>query len=80
MIEALASELPIVASDIDTFRQFSIFEGVSLVDPNNDRLFSGEIIKFIESGKRYERNLDQYSVRKTASEYCEVARVPCKIK
>lgn len=73
-IEALASGITIIASDILPFQYGLKFPGVSFIQPENINLFAQEIFKAsrLQIGKRWERNLDDYSINKTANEYLKI--------
>lgn len=73
-IEALASGITIIASDIPPFQYGLNFPGVSLIQPENIDSFAQEVFKasHLQIGKRWERNLDDYSINKTANEYLKI--------
>jgi|GEM_PF-503061 len=72
-VEALASGITIIASDIPPFQYGLKFPGVSLIQPENIDLFAEKISKAVESefAKRWERDLSAYSIEKTSNAYLE---------
>jgi L-malate glycosyltransferase len=73
-IEALASGITIIGSDIPSFKYGLNFQGVTLIQPENINLFSQEITKAtsLQVAKRWKRDLNDYSIEKTSSAYLEL--------
>lgn len=69
MIEALASSVPVVASDIDVFAKLNGFEGVVCTSVQDDARYADAIEEFIEPRQRYQRNLSAFSVQRVAERY-----------
>ncbi len=75
MIEALASGVPIVASDISVFEFASRFPGVMTVDPASHRSYSMAITQMVAEGHaRYRRDLTSYSISHVAERYAGLFR------
>jgi len=68
-LEALASGVPVIASDIPIFEFAKGYPGVWFVRPENVGDFSARIQQVLAEKKRYERNFDLYSIDKTADQY-----------
>lgn len=70
-IEALASGITIVCSDISSFQYSLKFEGVKLIQPENTDLYAQVISNAanLKMNKRWARDLDEYSIEKTSNEY-----------
>lgn len=70
-LEALASGIRIIASDISTFQMGLNFPGVTLIEPTlidkMSELLSESILTDLKT--RFNRDLDDYSIEKTASNY-----------
>ncbi|WP_339377956.1 glycosyltransferase family 4 protein [Merismopedia glauca] len=73
-LEALASGITIIASDIAAFQHGRYFPGVTLIQPDNIKLFSEEISNAANQnpGKLWERNLKDYSIDKTSHAYLHI--------
>jgi glycosyltransferase involved in cell wall biosynthesis len=72
MLEALASGVPIVASDIPAFRFAAILPSVTLVQPDEASLRLG-IVSAIHQA-RARRDLQEYDIALTAERYIDCAR------
>jgi L-malate glycosyltransferase len=70
-VEALASGITIIGSDISSFQYGLQFEGVKLIQPENIDLYAQEISNTagFNIGKRWIRNLNEYGIEKTSDEY-----------
>jgi L-malate glycosyltransferase len=70
-VEALASGITIIGSDISSFQYGLQFEGVKLIQPENTDLYAQEILNTVslKTDKRWARDLDEYSIEKTSNEY-----------
>lgn len=77
MIEALASGVQIVASNIPPFEYLSKYDGVALVDPNRIKIFSSMILDAISNVNRFDRNLEDFDIRVTAQKYLNFANDVC---
>lgn len=75
LIEALASGVPIIASNIQNFQFATAFEGVTLLSPNDTEHVLVAIQSHISGGRRYERDLSDMSIEKTATEYIRFSNV-----
>ncbi len=73
LLEALASGVPILASDIEPFKFAAEFGAVKLADPSNTQSFA-EAAKALSSAPRVERDLETYSIARTASAYLSLFR------
>ncbi|WP_081055094.1 glycosyltransferase family 4 protein [Burkholderia vietnamiensis] len=72
MIEALASSVPVVASDIDAFAKLSRFEGVRCVPVSDSASYAAAIESFIKYQPRFERDLSAFSVKRVAERYFDL--------
>lgn len=73
LIEAMASGVEIIASNIAAFEYVTGIEGVTLVNPNNTNLFSDAIGNAIQSKTRYKHDLAAFDIECTAKLYIEFA-------
>jgi len=71
-LEGLASGLPVIASNISVFSFAKALPGATLLDPENTAKFSDAIRTFIRVRKRYDRNMQQFSIYKTANAYHQI--------
>ena len=69
MIEALASGVPIVASDIPTFRFLATYLGVCLIAPSDSGKFAASADKLLQAGGRYDRNVENFDIERVAGVY-----------
>lgn len=70
MLEALAVGVPIVANNLDVFREFDGMPGVDLIDTSDVKEFARSIARLLHSADRtYSRNLGAYDIMRTAHEY-----------
>jgi len=69
LIEALASGVPVIASDISTFLYAAELPGVSLVGIKDAEAMGAAAQRFLGEGKRYSRNLDVYDIAETERQY-----------
>lgn len=74
LVEALATGLPIIASDITGFEFSRKFEGVQLVNTECTDDYSNALIKLFSLRQRYNRNLSGYDIQDTATAYIEFAK------
>jgi glycosyltransferase involved in cell wall biosynthesis len=75
MIEALASGVPIVASDISVFEFASRFPGVVTADPASHRSYATAITRMVSEGHvRHQRDLTKYSISHVAERYAGLFR------
>lgn len=72
MIEALASGIGIVCSDIDSLQFSAAYPGVILVDPLKIDEYSKSIESLLGFTQRYERDLSKFDIEKTADNYLEL--------
>ncbi len=70
-VEALASGITIVASDIDSFQYGLDFPGVNLIDPKDCNRFAEAMSKSLSfaAQTRWQRDLKAYSIEQTANTY-----------
>lgn len=68
-LEALASGVPVIASDIPAFAFAKGYPGVWLVRPEDVGDFSARIQQVLAEKKRYGRDLDLYGFHHTAEQY-----------
>lgn len=75
-IEALASGITIIASDIPPFQFGSEFAGVTLVSPQMIDEFVTAIGQVIQAGiaRRWQRDLSDYSIDRTANSYLTLSK------
>ncbi len=69
MIEALASGVPIVASDIPAFRFSATYLGVCLIAPDDPANFTAAAVKLLQAGGRYDRNVEYFDIERVAGVY-----------
>jgi len=69
MIEALASGLPIVASDIPTFRHLATFPGVMLFNHNDPAQYATSIAQSLTVGGRFDRDVGRFDIERVAAIY-----------
>jgi L-malate glycosyltransferase len=69
LIEALASGVPVVASNIPAFAYASAFPGVALVGMDDGAALAKATRDFLVAGTRHERNLDAYDIAETERQY-----------
>jgi glycosyltransferase involved in cell wall biosynthesis len=72
-MEALASGVPIVASDIPSFQFASGQAGVELVGATDVSSFRKAAIGALRLSERFERQLGKLDIAETASKYSELA-------
>ncbi|ACC75727.1 glycosyltransferase [Paraburkholderia phymatum] len=72
-LEALASGIPVVASQIAAFEFARDFAGVSLVDTNNTPAYAQALLDALHSPRAH-RALDGYTLRDTAERYLNIAK------
>lgn len=68
-LEAMASGVPIIASDIPAFAFARGRSGIALIDPLDQKAFLREVTAAIQNNTRYVHNLDAYDIRATAKAY-----------
>ena len=68
MLEALASGVPIVASDISAFSFAKSYPSVAICKTDNDQEWT-DAINMMLKAPRVDRNLDEYSIERTARNY-----------
>ena len=73
VLEALASGIPILASDIESFHFAAAFDGVQLVGSKDTSSFAAHAGLLLSSMSRYPRELGGYDIRSTASAYANMA-------
>jgi len=69
LIEALASGVPVVASDIATFLYAAKLPGVSLVGPSDGAGLAKAAQSFLAGATRYARDLEAYDIASTERQY-----------
>lgn len=81
-IEALASGITIIASDISSFQFGSEFAGVTLISPQLMDEFVAAIAQAIQTGvsHRWQRDLSDYSIDKTANSYLALSKSVVSIR
>lgn len=80
-IEAMAAQRPIVASDIETFREIVGDAGI-LVEPGNADAIAAAVSSLLENAERrsklsqrgYEHTIENYSIQRTVDEYASLYR------
>lgn len=72
MIEALASSVPVVASDIDAFAKLNGFEGIRCVPVSDSARYAAAIESFITYQARFKRDLSAFSVKRVAEQYFDL--------
>jgi glycosyltransferase involved in cell wall biosynthesis len=77
LIEALASGVPVLASDIPAFRFAARYDGVVLREAKAP-LDVEQVRRMLASDTRYERDLDFYAISRTAASYQDVADQLCR--
>jgi glycosyltransferase involved in cell wall biosynthesis len=75
-IEALASGITVIASDIESFQFGAAFPGVHLISPHCLDQFVQRIGDVVQVGarQRWQRDLSDYSICKTATAYLELSK------
>jgi len=73
LLEALASGTPVIASKLQIFEFAEKYGGVSLLNLEDVDLFSAQAEKYLYSGSKYKRNLDEFDINTTAKNYLEFA-------
>lgn len=73
LLEALASGIAIVASNISTFEYAKNMDGVTLVDPSDRFSYSQAINSALCKTFRFSRDLNDYSIVRTAKLYVDFA-------
>ncbi len=73
-LEALASGLPIICSDIDAFSFAKAYDGVTHVDPSNYASYAAAMVS-ARNANRFHRDMRFYSVDNTANAYSNLACV-----
>ncbi|MBT9252256.1 MAG: glycosyltransferase family 4 protein [Brockia lithotrophica] len=68
-LEALASGVPVIASDIPPFAFAKEYPGVWLVSPEDVGDFSSRIQQVLDEKKRYKRDLSLYDFKHTSDQY-----------
>jgi glycosyltransferase involved in cell wall biosynthesis len=69
LIEALASGISVVASDIPPFEYVRSMAGIALTNPNMSHLFGQAIEKMLVQSQRYSRDLTRFDIFDTATKY-----------
>jgi glycosyltransferase involved in cell wall biosynthesis len=69
LIEAMASGVPMVVSDIPSSAYAACFPGLILVGVDDAAGLANAAQGFLSAGKRYERNLDDYDIAETERRY-----------
>jgi glycosyltransferase involved in cell wall biosynthesis len=72
MLEALASGIAVVASDIPMFEFARSLEGVRIVDPTDTHAFTRAIQTLLDQNRRYPRDLHEFSIDFAADRYRQV--------
>ena len=70
-LEALGSGITMVVSDITAFAKGRQFDGVNFLQPNETQKFA-QILMDISCGVRWNRNISEFSILKTADTYLEI--------
>ncbi|BAU11427.1 glycosyl transferase, group 1 [Leptolyngbya sp. NIES-3755] len=75
-IEALASGITVIASEIEPFQFGTAFSGVHLISPHQVDEFVQCIGDVVQAGamRRWQRDLSEYSICKTANAYLELSK------
>lgn len=71
-LEAMASGVPIVATDIPSFAFAKEMEGVELIAHNNLDTFSQQVGLFVGKGRIHDRDLSEFDVAATARAYASI--------
>jgi glycosyltransferase involved in cell wall biosynthesis len=74
MLEALASGVAVVASDIPAFQFAREYEGVSLFD-SLAKIDPNEIYEILQQARRYERNLRRFDIAITSQSYADIVEL-----
>jgi glycosyltransferase involved in cell wall biosynthesis len=74
LIEAMASGVEIVASDIPAFKYVKHLKGITLTDPNAVESFGFAIKNAISSEQRFKHKLLDFDIKLTAASYIEFAK------
>ena len=69
MIEAQASGLPIIATDIAAFKAFSSYLGVRMISLDDKEMLASFARELLQTGGRYERDMSRFDMNKVASVY-----------
>jgi glycosyltransferase involved in cell wall biosynthesis len=69
MIEALASGVPVVASDIPAFQYARALPSVTLVDPTDKAAMTEAVRQALKSGGRSERDMSAFDMENVAAVY-----------
>lgn len=72
MIEALASGIEIIASDIESFQHYRNYDGVSLIDPTDIVGFANSMSSVLKA-RRWDRDMRDYDILETSRKYIEIA-------
>lgn len=72
VVEAAATGLPIVSSNVDGLREVVYEIGGSLFEPGNEKELATKIIESISVEKKNNLNVKKYSIEKTVTSYVEV--------
>lgn len=73
LIEALASGVPVVASDIPTFLYASTFPGVTIVGVEDGPALANAVQKHLSAPQRHHRELNAYDITTTERQYRQLA-------
>jgi glycosyltransferase involved in cell wall biosynthesis len=74
LIEAIASGVAVVASDIPPFDYTRNMAGIVLTDPNISSDFSQAVEKLLAQSQRYSRDLTDFDICDTAKQYIDFAK------
>jgi len=75
MIEALASGIPVVASDIQTLQFAASYDGVALVPPQDSDALTDAVIRSLSLPQQYNRDLSLFDITVTAKHYRSLLEV-----